>query len=87
MTCCCSCRYCGRFKEGEPDIGTVLAFRKTFPASSRVFGYVALRAGNGRWYLTASSTNHQSSPMSWDALQKFIGNEACSKVLTWEDIP
>lgn len=89
MTCTCKCHCCAPRWQGEPNIGTVLAFRKSFPdgESSTEYGYVALRAGNGKWYLTASRSNPDSSPKSWPALRAFIGNNPCSRVATWEDIP
>jgi hypothetical protein len=88
MSChCTDCRCCSPRFSGEPNFGTVLAFRHTFPDSTKEFGYVALRAENGRWYLTASSHRDQASPMTWGALRAFIGDAPCSKVLTWEDIP
>jgi hypothetical protein len=85
---CPHCRCCSpRFSE-EPEIGTVLAFRHTFPDETKVYGYAALRAQNGRWYLTTSSAHYEhTSPMTWGALRAFIGEGACSKALTWEDIP
>jgi ABC-type uncharacterized transport system YnjBCD substrate-binding protein len=85
MICTCACHCCAPRWKAEPEVGTVLAFKKIF--SGKTYGYVALRAGNGKWYLTAASDNHDSSPKSWPALRAFIGANPCSKVLTWEDIP
>lgn len=71
-----------RFPEEFP-VGTVLKFKHVFENSIAVrnlraqgkdpiaYEYVALRADNGWWYLTASGTTR----MLWDELIQFIGEE------------
>lgn len=63
-----------RFPDEFP-VGTVLKFKHTFESARYVepkaYDYVALRAGNGFWYLTCSG----SKTMTWENLLEFIGDE------------
>jgi hypothetical protein len=47
----------------EPPDGAVLRYQKTFPNSTQVYTYVALRAG-GKWYRTGKDTR----VVNWPAL-------------------
>lgn len=53
----------------EPPIYTVLAFRVRHPGGDRVYDYAAVRAGDGRWYLTGGETKQG---VSWEILVRAV---------------
>lgn len=58
-----------RFPEEEPEVGTVLGFKKKFAGDGTEYEYVALHASNGFWYLTGSFYREGArTKLSWNQL-------------------
>lgn len=53
----------------EPPIGTVLTFQVAHPgAAGRQYTYAALRAGDGRWYLTSRT----EQGVGWETMVRAV---------------
>lgn len=57
----------------EPGVGTVVRFRVKHDNSGRYYDYAAIRAGDGKWYITGGETKQG---VDWgtliDAVQPLI---------------
>lgn len=70
----------GRFGS-EPPIGTVLRWKRDMGGS--LLDYVALRASNGRWYVTGQ----EAGPIAWASIVGWVGVSPCSVAVGWREIP
>lgn len=80
----------------EPEIGSVLKFKKTWPPTPRqvayanrtgdpvessTYVYAAIRGTNNLWYVTTGGT----STLSWEQLGEFIGAGECWLMVEGEE--
>lgn len=65
------------------DEGHVIQFKRSYERNGRLYDFAAIKIGQ-QWYLTKSSYSAVRSPLSWDELLDFIGDNEVWYATEWE---